>query len=64
MRYEIFVYKDMKFWLKNQQRHRKHGPAIEFLGGTLLAGTRQWWINKKQYTEEEFLQISPDYSNI
>ena len=38
-----------KFWLLNGKLHREDGPAIEDANGT-----NEWWLNDKQYTEEEF----------
>lgn len=37
-----------KRWLLNRLLHREDGPAVEYLDGT-----KEWWINNKQYTEQQ-----------
>jgi hypothetical protein len=44
-----------KFWYKNGELHREDGPAVEYYDGT-----KKWYLNGFNYTEEEFLKkISP-----
>ena len=38
-------------WYQNDQLHRLDGPAIECINGH-----REWWIEDKKLTEEEFNQ--------
>ena len=38
-----------KFWLLNGKLHREDGPAVEY-----SHGLKQWFLNDKRYTEEEF----------
>ena len=38
-----------KFWYRNGQYHREDGPACEYANGT-----RYWFIEGKEYTEQEF----------
>ena len=50
--YTVKVYEDGdRCWYQNGKLHRLDGPAIEWADGT-----RQWWINGKQLSEEEFNQ--------
>ena len=44
---------DAKFWYKNGKLHRLDGPAVEYSDGT-----KAWWIDGKEYTEEEFLKAT------
>lgn len=37
-------------WTLNGQLHREDGPAVEWADGT-----RQWWIDGQELTEEEFI---------
>jgi hypothetical protein len=39
-----------KFWYLNGVLHREDGPAIEYTNGG-----KEWWINGKEITEQEFL---------
>lgn len=39
----------MKVWVKNHQPHREDGPAVE-----VSDGTKEWFINGIEFTEEEF----------
>ena len=42
-----------KRWHDQQgQRHREDGPAFEAVNGS-----KEWWLNGKQYTEEEYVMI-------
>ena len=42
-----------KVWYNERgQFHREDGPAIEDANGS-----KQWWLNDKQYTEEEYVMI-------
>ena len=34
------------------QYHRLDGPAVE-----LANGSKEWWLNGKEYTEEEYVMI-------
>ena len=34
------------------QYHREDGPAIEYADGT-----KEWWINGKQYSIEEYMEL-------
>ena len=36
-------------WLVNGELHREDGPAIVRKGGS-----KEWWMNGKKYSEEEF----------
>ena len=39
-----------KLWYNDVgQIHREDGPAFEAVNGS-----KEWWLNGKQYTEEEF----------
>jgi len=38
-------------WYLNGNLHREDGPACEFTNGT-----REWWLNDEEYTEEEFIK--------
>jgi len=47
--YEVAVLDSgTKEWRLNGKRHREDGPAIE------RASYKEWWLNDKQLTEEEF----------
>ena len=39
------------FWYLNGKLHRTNGPACEW------DDRKEWWLNGKQYTEEEFLLL-------
>jgi hypothetical protein len=39
------------WWMKDDLLHREDGPAIEYSDGT-----KEWCLNGKKYTEEQFLQ--------
>ena len=42
-----------KYWFNKQgQRHREDGPAVVWSDGC-----KEWWLNGKQYTEEEYVMI-------
>jgi hypothetical protein len=48
--YQVRVYPNRdKYWYLNGKLHREDGPAIEYLNGT-----KEWWLNGEQLTEEEF----------
>jgi hypothetical protein len=38
-------------WLVDGMTHRLDGPAVQWADGS-----KQWWIENKEYTEEEFNQ--------
>ena len=42
-----------KEWYRYGMRHREDGPAIEWL----KSGNKQFWVNGKKYTEEEFKKL-------
>lgn len=48
-----------KEWYKNDLLHCKYGPAREWPDGD-----KEWRIDGIYYTEQEFLQISPDCSTM
>ena len=45
-----------KWWYQNDQLHRTDGPAIEYPDGS-----KEWWLNDKRVTEDEFNQAVKDY---
>ncbi len=50
--YTVNVYENgTRYWYQNDKLHRLDGPAVEYADGT-----PKWWINGKQFTEEEFNQ--------
>lgn len=61
MIYQVDVNKSGTFWQLNGNLHREDGPAIECVNGT-----KEWWLNDKQYTEEEFncvtKKVIPEYT--
>lgn len=48
-----------RLWYKNSNWHREDGPAKEWVNGS-----KYWYIDDEKYSEEEFLQISPEFANI
>ena len=40
-----------KWFNKQGQIHREDGPAVEYNNGD-----KSWWLNGKQYSEEDFLK--------
>lgn len=61
MIYQVEVNKSGTFWRLNGNFHREDGPAVEWNDGT-----KGWWLNGKQYTEEEFnratKKVVPEYT--
>ena len=61
MIYQVEVNENGTFWKLNGNLHREDGPAIEYANGT-----KEWWLNGKQYTEEEFNRATkndvPEYT--
>jgi Mor family transcriptional regulator len=50
--YKVKVYDGKTIWYNlNGQRHREDGPALEYADGT-----KEWYLNGKHLTEEEFNQ--------
>jgi hypothetical protein len=45
--------RDYPKWYLNDNVHREDGPAIE-----CAEGYKEWWLNGKAYTEQEFIQIT------
>ena len=45
-------YKDCKRWFKNDKLHRIDGPAIEYSDGS-----KYWYLNDKEYSEEEHKRL-------
>ncbi len=44
------IYSDgTKVWLKDGEKHRENGPAVE-----LVSGKNYWYLNGYQYAEEEY----------
>ena len=39
------------YWYLNDKLHREDGPACEYANGT-----KEWYLNGKEFTEKEFLQ--------
>ena len=57
--YEVRVYTDgTKQWLQNDKLHRLNGPAYEYPNGT-----KGWWIEGKQYSEQAFNQKVKELTN-
>ena len=46
-------------WYTNNQLHRENGPAV-----TLKDGTKQWWIEGVQLTEEQFNNRTKEYEEL
>ena len=52
-----------KEWYLNGERHRVNGPAVEKSGGirhgyfSIYFSIRKWFIEDKEYTEEEFKKV-------
>ena len=61
MIYQVKVNENGTFWRLNGNLHREDGPAIEYANGT-----KYWWLNGKEYTEEEFnratKKVIPEYT--
>jgi len=52
--YEVKVYSDgRQRWCQNGKYHRLDGPAVEY-----AYGSKEWWIEGQNYTEEEFNKIT------
>ena len=52
--YKVRVHPDRTEWYNDQcQRHRLDGPAVEYNNGD-----KEWYLNDKQYTEEDFLKAT------
>ena len=49
--YKVKVCDDRTEWYLNDQLHRVDGPATEWANGR-----KRWFLNDKEYTEEEFLK--------
>jgi hypothetical protein len=45
--------RDYPKWYLNDNVHREDGPAIE-----CAEGYKEWWLNGKAYTEQEFIQMT------
>ena len=49
------------FWRRKGKHHREDGPAREWADGS-----KEWWLNGKEYTEEEFNRATkndvPEYT--
>lgn len=43
-----------KGWFVNGLRHREDGPAIVFTSPTHSGGTKFWFLNDEQLTEDEY----------
>jgi len=48
-----------RWWYRHGELHREDGPAIEWKDGLY----RAWYLNHRQYTEEEFLKAIEGYKN-
>lgn len=46
---EVVITNVSERWYLNGKLHREDGPAVEWHDGT-----REWYSNGKEYTEEEF----------
>ena len=44
---------NVSYYYLNGQLHREDGPAVIYTNGT-----KEWWINNKRLTEEEFNKIT------
>ena len=45
---------ERRCWWLNGKLHREDGPAVEWPNGN-----KEWWLNDKPYTLEEFLEKTP-----
>lgn len=55
MRYQIYLDQYWVIWCKNGERNRLDGPAVEYLDGHKYY--KYWFINDKNYSEEEFNKV-------
>lgn len=42
-----------RWYNEKDQLHRENGPAVEWVDGH-----KEWWVNGKKLTEEEFLKAT------
>jgi len=46
-----------KRWYKNGLQHRDNGPAIEMITLPFYYKYNEWWLNNKQYSEEQYWKM-------
>jgi len=53
---------DARFWYQNGKLHRLDGPAVEnartSASRSVTNEYKEWWIEGKEYSEEEFLKAT------